>query len=98
MPPAFFAEQTAVHLAMHSSGGAVLCPRRYVLSLEDQWLFKDHFAGKIGPVCRHYVSTVRHKFWLAQKYPYEAGFRPDELTESEGVVAGVGNGETGGTV
>jgi hypothetical protein len=82
MPPAFFAEQTAVHLVMRCSGGAVLCPKRYVLSLEDQWLFKDHFAGKSGPVCRHYVSTVRHKFWLAERYPYKEREETGDMTKS----------------
>jgi hypothetical protein len=98
MPPAFFAEQTAVHFAMRSSGGEALCPKRYVLSLEDQWLFKDQFAGRIGPVCRHYVSTVRHKFWLVERYPSKAGRRPDHVMELAGVVGGVGTSETGGAV
>jgi hypothetical protein len=98
MPPAFFAEQTAVHLAMRSSGGEVLCPDRYVLSLEDQWLFRDRFAGRSGPVCRHYVSTVRHKFWLAERYPYKIGCRPDEITELAGVMGRVETSKTGGAV
>ena len=98
MPPAFFAEQTAVHLAMRSSGGGVLCPERYVLSLEDQWLFRDRFAERLGPVCRHYVSTVRHKFWLAERYPYNAGCRPDELVEPAVAIGEVGTTETGGAV
>lgn len=98
MPPAFFAEQTAVHLAMRSSGGKVLSPDRYVLSLADQWLFRDRFAGRSGPVCRHYVSTVRHKFWLAERYPYKRGCSPDEVTEPAGVVGGVETSKTGGAV
>jgi hypothetical protein len=98
MPPAFFAEQTAVHLAMRSSGGEALCPKRYVLSLEDQWLFKDNFSEVIGPVCRHYVSTVRHKFWLAERYPYKAGYRRDGVMEIGGVMDEVGTTETGGAV
>lgn len=81
MPPAFFAEQTAVHLAMRSSRGKALCRNRYVLSLKDQWLFKDSFAGRAGPVCRHYVSTVRHKFWLAARYPSNAAHCPAELVD-----------------
>ena len=95
LPPAFFAEQTAVHLAMRSSGGGALCPKRYVLSLEDQWLFKDHFAGTIGPVCRHYVSTVRHKFWLAERHPYKARHRSDHAAEPASVIGEAGITERG---
>lgn len=86
LPPAFFAEQTAVHLAMRSSEGEALCRNRYVLSLKDQWLFKDSFAELVGPVCRHYVNTVRHKFWLAQRYPSKAGRCPDEVVDLAGTV------------
>jgi hypothetical protein len=55
-------EQTIVHLAMHQSGAAALNPDRFVLSLMDQFVYKDHYAGQ-RIALRHYVNNVRHKFW-----------------------------------
>lgn len=69
LPPVWLSEQTVVHLAMRANDAAILSPGRYVLSLEDQWLFADRFAARARVVCRHYVGTIRHKFWLAQQYP-----------------------------
>ncbi len=64
--PAFFSEQTLVHLAIKFSGGEPLDPERYVLRNEDQWAATDWFAGP-GVVLRHYISSLRHKMWLRDR-------------------------------
>jgi hypothetical protein len=61
-PPNFFTNQTLTHLAMHGSGARPLDPRAFVLQLDDQFLFHDHYASA-GIALRHYVNPVRHKFW-----------------------------------
>ncbi len=61
--PAFFSEQTLLHLAIRFSGGTPLDPTRYVLRNEDQWAARDWFAGP-EVVLRHYISSLRHKMWL----------------------------------
>lgn len=61
-PPTFFTNQTVTHLAMHASGARPLDPRRFVLQLDDQFMFRDRYASP-GIVLRHYVNPVRHKFW-----------------------------------
>ena len=62
--PTHFTEQTAVHLAMHDSGGVAFDPRTFVLSVADQFEWRDRFADQPGIVCRHYVRPVRHKMWM----------------------------------
>ena len=59
----YFTEQTLVHLTMHHNQAKPLCSKRYVLSVEDQFIYPDKYAGK-EIALRHYVSDVRHKFWL----------------------------------
>ena len=59
----YFTEQTLVHLTMHYNQAKPLCSKRYVLSVEDQFIYPDMYAGK-EIALRHYVSDVRHKFWL----------------------------------
>ena len=61
--PAFFSEQTLLHLAIRLSAGIPLDPARYVLRNEDQWAATDWFAGR-EVVLRHYISSLRHKMWL----------------------------------
>ncbi len=61
-PPSFFTNQTLTHLAMHASGAEPLDPGKFVLSLDDQFLFRDRYA-RAGIALRHYVNPVRHKFW-----------------------------------
>jgi hypothetical protein len=61
-PPNFFTNQTLTHLAMHASGAQPFDSQKFVLQLDDQFLFRDHYA-RPGIVLRHYVNPVRHKFW-----------------------------------
>ncbi len=60
--PDFFTNQTLVHLVMHVNGALPLDPARYVLQLDDQFIYSDRYAGP-QLVLRHYVNPVRHKFW-----------------------------------
>ena len=61
-PPDFFTNQTMTHLTMHANGALPLDNRRYVLQLDDQFVYGDHYASN-DLVLRHYVNPVRHKFW-----------------------------------
>jgi len=61
--PAFFSEQTLLHLAVRFAGGKPLDATRYVLRNEDQWAATDWFAGP-DVALRHYISSLRHKMWL----------------------------------
>lgn len=60
--PNFFTNQTLVHLVMHANGAVPLDPVRYVLQLDDQFIYRDRYASR-RLVLRHYVNPVRHKFW-----------------------------------
>ncbi len=62
--PAFFTNQTLTHLALHANGAQPLDPRKFVLELDDQFVFADRYAGP-DLILRHYVNPVRHKFWNA---------------------------------
>jgi len=62
--PNFFTNQTITHLAMHANGAKPLDPAKYVLQLDDQFVYPDRYAGP-GLVLRHYVDPVRHKFWTS---------------------------------
>jgi hypothetical protein len=62
--PAFHTNQTLTHLVMHANGAAALDPTKFVLQLDDQFIYRDlHARPEI--VARHYVNPVRHKFWTA---------------------------------
>ncbi len=61
--PSYFTEQTIVHLTMHHNRGVPLCSNKYVLNVEDQFIYSDKFASK-NIALRHYVSDVRHKLWF----------------------------------
>ena len=61
-PPTFFTNQTLTHLAMHLNHAVPLDPEKYVLQLDDQFVYPDRYAGK-RIALRHYVNPVRHKFW-----------------------------------
>jgi hypothetical protein len=65
--PNFFTNQTMTHLAMHKNGARPFNPAKYVLQLDDQFVFSDRYAGA-GLVLRHYVNPVRHKFWTTLRY------------------------------
>ncbi len=60
--PNFFTNQTLVHLVMHANGALPLDPTRYVLQLDDQFIYPDRYSSP-QLVLRHYVNPVRHKFW-----------------------------------
>jgi hypothetical protein len=60
--PNFFTSQTLTHLAMHANRAQPLDPLKYVLQLDDQFIYRDLYAGH-GIALRHYVNPVRHKFW-----------------------------------
>jgi len=60
--PNFFTNQTLVHLVMHANGAMPLDAAKYVLQLDDQFIYPDRYAGS-HLVLRHYVNPVRHKFW-----------------------------------
>jgi hypothetical protein len=62
--PVFFTNQTITHLTMHQNAARALDPARYVLQLDDQFVYADRYAGA-GLVLRHYVNPVRHKFWTS---------------------------------
>jgi hypothetical protein len=63
-PPIFFTNQTITHLAMHANGAAPFDPRKYVLQLDDQFVYPDRYANS-SIALRHYVNPVRHKFWTS---------------------------------
>lgn len=63
-PPNFFTNQTMAHLTMHANGATPLDPQRFVLQLDDQFVYADRYASS-RLVLRHYVNPVRHKFWNA---------------------------------
>jgi hypothetical protein len=62
--PRTFTDQTVVHLALHQAGARQLDRERYVLATDDRHLAKDPYL-RDDTVMRHYVTPVRHKFWLA---------------------------------
>lgn len=61
--PTYFTEQTIVHLTMHHNHGKPICSKKYVLNVEDQFIYPDKSASKKIAI-RHYVSDIRHKFWF----------------------------------
>ena len=62
--PTFFTNQTMTHLTMHANGAAPFDPRKYVLQLDDQFVYPDRYADP-NIALRHYVNPVRHKFWTS---------------------------------
>jgi hypothetical protein len=60
--PNFFTNQTMTHLTMHASGASPFDDKKYVLQLDDQFVYPDCYAGR-DLALRHYVNPVRHKFW-----------------------------------
>jgi hypothetical protein len=65
-PPNFFTNQTMTHLTMHANGAAPFDPRKYVLQLDDQFVYPDRYASP-QIALRHYVNPVRHKFWTVSR-------------------------------
>jgi hypothetical protein len=64
--PNFFTNQTMAHVTMHDNGARPLDPSKYVLQLDDQFIYADRYAGA-RLALRHYVNPVRHKFWTSVK-------------------------------
>lgn len=62
--PNFFTSQTVTHLVMHANGARPLNPTKYVLQLDDQFIYSDRYAEP-KLILRHYVNPVRHKFWTS---------------------------------
>jgi hypothetical protein len=63
-PPNFFTNQTVTHLCMHANSAVAFDPRKFVLQLDDQFIYRDRYASRLLAI-RHYVNPVRHKFWTA---------------------------------
>jgi hypothetical protein len=60
--PNFFTNQTIAHLVLHANDARSFDRSKYVVQLDDQFVFRDRYAGdKLA--LRHYVNPVRHKFW-----------------------------------
>lgn len=62
--PNYFTNQTMTHLAMHANGAAPFHSHKYVLQLDDQFVYADRYASP-RIALRHYVNPVRHKFWTS---------------------------------
>jgi hypothetical protein len=62
--PNFFTTQTVVHLCMHGNGAVALAAQKFVLQVDDQFIYRDRYATN-SIAMRHYVNPVRHKFWAA---------------------------------
>jgi len=60
--PNFFTNQTIVHLVMHANRALPFDEQKFVLQLDDQFIYSDRYAGP-HLALRHYVNPVRHKFW-----------------------------------
>jgi len=59
--PNFFTNQTVVHLCMHVNGALPLDPQKYILQVDDQFIYRDYYTDT-SLAMRHYVSPVRHEF------------------------------------
>lgn len=62
--PNFFTNQTMTHLTMHANCATPFDSGKYVLQLDDQFVYSDRYA-KPAIALRHYVNPVRHKFWTS---------------------------------
>lgn len=62
--PTFFTNQTMTHLTMHANAAQPFAPSKFVLQLNDQFIYRDNYAGD-RIALRHYVNPVRHKFWTS---------------------------------
>ena len=65
--PNFFTNQTPTHLVMHANGARAFDPAKYVLRLDDQFVYVDRYADA-ALALRHYVNPVRHKFWTSLRF------------------------------
>ena len=62
--PNFFTNQTVMHFCMHANGAVAFDPGKFVLQVDDQFIYRDRYASRSLAI-RHYVNPVRHKFWTA---------------------------------
>jgi len=62
-PPNYFSEQTIVNLTIKQNHGVALASDKYIMNVDDQFIYPDQFATK-QIAMRHYVSDIRHKFWI----------------------------------
>jgi hypothetical protein len=62
--PTFFTNQTMTQLTMHANRAAPFDAQKYVLQLDDQFIYPDRYADP-RIALRHYVNPVRHKFWTS---------------------------------
>jgi hypothetical protein len=62
--PSFFTNQTLTQLATHANGAQPFDTKKFVLQLDDQFVYRDRYAGP-DVILRHYVNPVRHKFWTS---------------------------------
>jgi hypothetical protein len=61
--PNYFTEQTSLHLTMHHNQGMSLSPEEFVVNRNDEFIYPDMYRHpKVA--LRHYISPIRHKFWL----------------------------------
>lgn len=60
--PNFFTNQTLAQLVLHANGARPFDASRYIVELDDQFVYQDRHAGPTVAL-RHYVNPVRHKFW-----------------------------------
>jgi hypothetical protein len=65
--PNFFTNQTMTHLTMHANRARCFDPAKYILQLDDQFVYADRYAGA-ALALRHYVNPVRHKFWTSLRF------------------------------
>lgn len=62
----FHSEQTVFHVAMHRAGGVPLDEDSYVMQVDDRFDYRT--VRERDPIAlRHYVSNIRHQFWLNAK-------------------------------
>jgi hypothetical protein len=68
--PNFFTNQTVMHFCMHANGAAAFDPGKFILQVDDQFVYRDRYVGRSLAI-RHYVNPVRHKFWtvVARRFP-----------------------------
>ena len=68
--PNFFTTQTVTHLCLHANGAAALDRGKFVLQVDDEFIYRDQHASA-SIAMRHYVNPIRHKFWtpFARRLP-----------------------------
>jgi hypothetical protein len=63
----YFSEQTIVNLTIKRNHGNALSSEKYIMNVDDQFIYPDKFATK-QIAMRHYVSDIRHKFWQSVSF------------------------------